>query len=133
MSELQRKKQNRKIIYSIPSLIVLSIIAFFLARGSIRVMEKEYESRMSSKNLDDRASALVLREQDLKENLARLKTDEGIKNEIRERFNVTQEGEEVAIIVDERGVSSSSDDRALPWYKRFWSAIMTRINANKIE
>ena len=69
-------------------------------------------------------ATLVLRERELKEGIDRLKTEEGLKEEIKERFNVTQEGEQVAVIVDRKEVSSSTDSSVLPWYKRFWIAIM---------
>ncbi|MDO8590340.1 MAG: hypothetical protein Q7R69_03700 [bacterium] len=124
MKELQRKQKIRRVIYSIPSLVILSVIAFFLAKGAVGVINKERVSAAYSKNLAARAEDLVLREQELKGDIARLETEEGIKDEIRERFSVTEEGEYVAIIVNERGVSSSTDKSALPWYKRFWLVIM---------
>ncbi|MDP3763716.1 MAG: hypothetical protein Q8Q92_03655 [bacterium] len=132
MKELRRKQKIRRIIYSIPLLVALLILAFFLARGALRVLNKEWESSTRLKNLAEKAAVITLREQELKENIARLQTEEGVKDEIKERFNVTQEGEHVAVIVDDRGLSSSTDTSTLPWYKKFWIA-MTRILANIIE
>jgi len=124
MRELQRKQRIRRTIYSIPSIIILSIIAFFLVRGALGVMGKEWESSGRSKDLEKKAAALILREQELRESVARLQTEEGIKGEIKERFNVTQAGEYVAVVVDDPRASSSTNDRASPWYKRLWSVIM---------
>src|SRR3989344_2921449 len=124
MKELQRKQKVRRVMYSIPFLIMLADTSFLLVRGAWRVMEKEQESKARAKELTEKANALTLREQELKRDLSRLKTEEGIKSEIRERFNVTQEGEQVAIIVDDKGVSSSTDQSLQPWYKKVWSAIM---------
>lgn len=87
-------------------------------------MEREEESRRGAQDLAEKVAALSSREQALKADLARLKTEEGIKGEIRERFNVSQDGEFVAVIVDEKGVSSSTDKSVLPWYKKAWSVIM---------
>ncbi|MDO8471331.1 MAG: hypothetical protein Q7S49_01850 [bacterium] len=124
MKELQRKQGIRRIIYSIPSLIILSIIAFILTKGALGVMNKERTSSERSKDLEEKAAALILREQELREGVRRLETEEGIKDEIREKFSVTEEGELVAVIVDDQGVSNSADDSMLPWYKRLWIAIM---------
>ena len=124
MKELQRKQRIRRIIYSIPSLIIISIIAFFLAKGALGVMDKKWTSSERSRNLEEKMAALVLREQELREGVARLQTEEGIKDEIREKFSVTQQGEHVAVIVADREVSGSVDNSAWPWYKKFWSAIM---------
>ena len=124
MKELQRKQGIRRIIYSIPSLIILSIIAFILTKGALGVMNKEWTSSERSKDLEEKAAVLVLREQELREGIARLETEEGIKDEIREKFSVTEEGELVAVIVDDQGVSNLAGDSMLPWYKRLWIAIM---------
>ncbi len=124
MRELQRKQRIRGTVYSIPSLIILSIITFFLVKGALEVMGKERESLGYSKDLERKAAVLVLREQELKENIHRLQTEEGIKGEIKERFNVTQAGEYIAVVVDDPRAASSTDDRASPWYKRLWSAII---------
>ena len=124
MKELQKKQKIRRIIYSIPLLIVLSIIAFLLVKGAVRVTNKERESSERSRDLGEKTAALVLREQELREGIARLETEEGVKDEIKERFSVTQEGEYVAIIVDEKSVSTSTDTSLLSWYKRLWTAII---------
>lgn len=124
MKELQRKQKIRQIIYSFPALIILTIITFFLVKGAIKVMDKEWESSKRVKDLEGKVATLILREQKLREGIGRLETEEGIKEEIKERFNVTAEGEHVAVIVDRKEVSSSTDLSALPWYKRFWIAIM---------
>ncbi len=107
-----------------PSLIGLFIIAILLAKGAVGVINKERESALRSKELEEKASALILREQELREGIARLETEEGIQEEIKERFSVTQEGEFVAVIVDERRATSSDDDSGKAWYKRLWTAII---------
>lgn len=85
---------------------------------------KEWESSKRTEGLEARVSALAFREQELKEGVARLQTEEGIKDEIKERFSVTEDGEYVAIIVDEKRSPTSTDSSTLPWYRRFWSAII---------
>ncbi|MDO8569789.1 MAG: hypothetical protein Q7R89_03405 [bacterium] len=124
MEKSQRKQRIRRVIYSAPSLIVLLLIAFLLAKGAVGVMNKEWESREQSNNLEGKTAALVTRERELRENIARLETEEGIKDEIRKRFSVTQEGELVAVIVDDSRVSTSTDSSLWPWYKKLWFAII---------
>ena len=124
MKEFQRKQIIRRIVYSIPSLIILLITAFFLVKGAVRVVDKGWESSERSKDLEKRAAALILREEELKRDIARLQTEEGVRDEIKEKFSVTEEGEYVAVIVDDRKVSSSTDGSTLAWYKRFWNVIM---------
>jgi len=126
MEKFQKTQRIRRGIYSIPSLIVLSLITFFLVKGAWRVMNKERESEEQSKTLEEKAVALVVRERELREKIGRLETEDGIKDEIRERFNVTQEGELVAVIVEDKDnkVSTSTDSSLWPWYKKIWFAII---------
>ena len=124
MRELQKRQKVRRVMYSIPSLIILLIFAFFLARGAIRVMEKERESSERARALEEKTATLILREQELEGDITRLETKEGVRSEIREKFGATEEGEYVAIIVDDRTVSTSTDSSLWPWYKKLWVAIM---------
>ena len=111
-------------MYAIPSLILLCVITFLLAKGAIRVLGKERESSLYLGKLEKKMAALVFRERTLQDGIARLQTEEGVKGEIKERFNVTQAGEHVAVIIDEKRVSSSTQDRVWPWYKKLLFAIM---------
>ena len=86
MKEFQRKQIIRRIVYSIPSLIILLITAFFLVKGTVRVMDKGWESSERSRDLEKRAAALILREEELKGDIARLQTEEGVRDEIKEKF-----------------------------------------------
>lgn len=88
-------------------------------------MDKELESSARVRDLEAEAITLMLREQELKKDIARLETEEGIKEEIKDKFNVTQEGEHIAVIVDERRSATSTDIFELSWYKRLWSVIIS--------
>ena len=125
MKTLERRQRIRRIMYSIPSLIILLIVAVFLIKGAARILNKEIKSKKDSQNLEKKVNMLITRESELKDKILRLKTEEGIKDEMREKFNVAQEGEFIAVIVDERRTSTSTDDLILPWYKRFWNVIVS--------
>ena len=88
-------------------------------------MSKERESARLTKELEERIAGLGLREKELEGDVAHLETSKGVEGEIRERFTVVQEGEHVAVIVDERGTATNTNSE-LPWYKKFWSAIMRK-------
>jgi cell division protein FtsB len=124
MREFRRKEKIRRVVYSMPSLLFLLLVTVFLVKGAIGVVIKE---RKSSAQVADLAQTLAVqaeREGILRENIAHLKTEKGIKDEIRDRFSVAEEGEYVAIIVDERRSATSTLDSGQPWYKRFWYAII---------
>ena len=120
MRELQRKQQFKRLLYSYPSLILLLIICFFLVKGAFGIMRIERESARKVEVLESEATELALREGHVKGEIERLKTDEGVIEEIKEKFSVTQEGEHVAIIVDERARASVAGTSTAEWLKSFW-------------
>jgi cell division protein FtsB len=124
MSTLRKNDNIKRTLYSAPSLVILLILSFILLKGAIKVIHKEWASGDYVKSLTEKEVALVKRQQELEEGIGRLKTDQGIREEIRERFSVTEAGELVAIIVDDQKTSSSTQDLVAPWYKRFWFAII---------
>lgn len=124
MRELQNKQKAKRALYSLPSIVLLLIVTIMLMKGAIGVISKERESKDHLEALDSKITALALREEDLKNDIGRLQTQEGIKDEIRDRFSVIEEGEHVAIIVDDKKTSTSTDLTDKPWYKRLWVAII---------
>lgn len=111
-------------MYSMPALVALSFLTFFFVKGMVGVLGKERETRRLARGLESEVAALVVREKELRKDIGLLETEEGVQNEIRGKFSVTREGEYVAIIVDDRRSSTSTDNLALPWYKKFWNVIM---------
>ena len=112
-------------MYSIPSLLLLAVFAFLLVKGAIGVMGKERESANTLKELEEKAETLEEREYELEGKIARIKTEEGLFEAIKEKFSVIRAGEHVAIIVDERATTSSGKILKPIWYKRMWTAIMS--------
>ena len=125
MKELQRKQSMKRLLYSVPSLICLSVIVFFLAKGAAGVMLKERESSGVVSDLEAKALAGEERQKELEASIERLKTEKGIMEEIKDKFSVTREGEHVAIIIDERRAATSTGVPERVWYKRFWAAIIS--------
>ena len=83
----------------------------------------ERESAHKVSNLEKEALALALREKKLEEEVNNLRTQEGIIEEIKQKFSVTREGEHVAIIVNERVKATSSATSTSEWFKGSWQSI----------
>ncbi|MEK7227501.1 MAG: hypothetical protein AAB641_01245 [Patescibacteria group bacterium] len=125
MKELERRQLARRVIYSIPSLCLLVLLTFLLARGALGIFLKERESAKRVSELETKALAREKRQEELEAFIARLKTEEGIVDEIKDKFSVVREGEHVAIIVDAREDQASTSVTKISWYKRLWTAIMS--------
>ncbi len=126
MRELQQKQRIKHRIYSIPVLVGFMIIIIFVIRGTYGVVMKNRESAQSVNNLKAKMATLSDREAQLKAEIARLGTSEGIDTLIKEKFSVSKEGERVAVIVDESNtsVSSSTGETKINWFQRLWRSFL---------
>jgi cell division protein FtsB len=120
MLEFQEKKRLKKRIYSYGSIILLCLLAFFLAKAAFGVYKKAAISRENKERAARELEKLETRETMLQNEIARLSSAEGIEEEIRGRFNVVKEGEQIAIIVEnEQNTATSTTQKG----RGFWSRL----------
>ncbi|MDB5254279.1 MAG: hypothetical protein JWL80_345, partial [Parcubacteria group bacterium] len=123
MRELQDKQRTKERLYSIPVLVVLGIVVAFLLRGTYQVIRKDITSANSVKEMEAKAAQLADRQEQLKKNIDKLSTDDGIDAEIKDKFSVSKPGEHVAIIVDEKAVVSTTTPEKPNLFKRMWNKV----------
>lgn len=124
MRELQQKQRFKRKIYSLPSLVILLILVGFSVRGTWEILDKKRESEQYVRELKAESEDLALRQKNLESDINYLETEEGIDEEIKERFNVSRAGEQVVIIVDPKPLPNSGEEKEKIWYKRMWNAII---------
>lgn len=124
MKELRQKQIVKRRLYSTPVLIILLIITGLIIHSTYKIVQKYRESAGYVDVLKQKANDLASREIQLKGDITRLGTDEGIDTEIKEKFNVSKEGERVAIIVDQADNSSNTATSTEHWWKRLWGSII---------
>jgi len=100
MLRFHQKKTFRRVLYSKGAVVVLGIALLFGFRATWGVYQKEREARANVVDAREELTELQDRERFLREEIARLSTERGVEEEIRKKFPVAKEGEEVAIIVD---------------------------------
>ncbi len=120
MIDFQQKRQFKRVVYSKLSLLILLILVIVLGRATYEIYKK---SKLSSSNyvvIKKDYESLKMRKEMLESEINRLKTDNGIEEEIRSKFNVAKPGETVVIVIN----SSSSDSADINSLKKgFWSSL----------
>ncbi len=124
MKELRQKQIVKRRLYSTPVLVILLIVTGLIIHSTYKIVQKYRESAGYVDALKQKANDLASREIQLKGDITRLGTDEGIDTEIKEKFNVSKEGERVAIIVDQANNSSNTATSTEHWWKRLWGSII---------
>jgi len=107
MLEFQEKRKIKRFFYSRVVLVCLFILILLLLKMVWSVYEKQ---ALTKDNLAKTAASfegLQAREKMLSSSIDKLKTDSGIEQEIREKYGLVKPGEEVIVIVDGEGSTSS--------------------------
>lgn len=108
MADFNRKKSYRKYIYSPFTLLLLFIVLGLLLKALWGLSIKE---RLSSDYLKQEQAELNRmndRKRELAQTIDYLKTDQGVESELRSKFRVVKEGEEVAVIVGDDDATTTA-------------------------
>lgn len=117
MIDFQQKRQFKKVMYSKVSFLILFISVFFLAKSTYNIYKKSKLSFDNYTVVKRDYESLKDRKDMLDSEINRLKTDNGIEEEIRGKFNVAKPGETVVMVIN----SSTSTETSNP-NKSFWSS-----------
>jgi cell division protein FtsB len=119
--DFHEKRRIKRILYSKPTLIILTLLVIWLFFAVWSIYKKERDTRLRRIEQREVLNELQGREKSLKEEIERLSTERGIEEEVRSKFEVGKEGEKVFIIVDnpEKENSPEDDSKDGLWQKIF--------------
>ena len=100
MDKFKPQDRRQKKFFLWLAVAVLAVLIAVAIRGAWGAYFKEKESRFYRDDASTRLLTLKEREETLQKDIERLNTETGLEEEIRKRFNVTKEGEEVIVLID---------------------------------
>ena len=98
--DFRERSKLRRVLYAKPTIILLALVVALFLHGAWGAYQKSQEAMAKRAKAEQELAGLLAREKELEENIARLSSEVGIEAEIRERFMVAKEGENVIIITD---------------------------------
>lgn len=119
--DFYEKRKLKKILYSKPILAILVIIVIWFSFAVWSMYKKESDTRLKRIEQKEILEELKTREWSLSEEIERLSTEYGIEQEVRSKFEVGKEGEEMIIVVDnfEEKDLNIKDIKKIFWQKVF--------------
>jgi cell division protein FtsB len=102
MRDFQQKKRWRRLVQSWPVLIFLSILLLFFAWGIIGLMMRMQTTRENRQLAETKLLELQKKKEIFTADVAKLESESGIEETIREKFPVVKEGEGLIVVVDEK-------------------------------
>ena len=112
MRSFQRKRGLRDIIHSRPILAVLGLVALFFAWGVIGFMSKAQITRENRQIAENKIAELEEKRERLSLEIAKLKTESGIEENIREKFGLAKEGEGLIVVVENQSEKEAEESQS---------------------
>lgn len=101
MREFQQKQKMKRMIYSRVSLVILIFIFVIISRATWNVYTKERETGKKAETAQIELAELRDRKEALTANIAKLQSEEGIEQQIRENFHMAKPGENLVVFVND--------------------------------
>ena len=91
-------------------ILALFVVVILFAYNTIGLIRKERDTARKKELILNQIDTLHKRESLLEKDIAKLNTQEGVEDTIREKYQVVKEGEKMVIIVDEQTKKPTSED-----------------------
>ena len=110
MFDFHEKRKIWKILYSKTVLILLILLAIFLSNSVYNRFVVTQETKVKLEERKASLESLEERADILDEKVRHLENERGIEEELRNRFDVAKEGEQVIIILDDKNAQDKNDE-----------------------
>ena len=103
-------------------MVILFIIIIFLAKATYNIYQKYKLNAENYATVKKQYDSLNARKDMLNSEIGRLKTDNGVEEEIRSKFNVAKPGETVVVVINGSSSTSSQNNSGdKGFWASFWS------------
>jgi len=121
MREFKQRQKIKSRIYSKYTIAFLFLVLVLLLNGTWGIFQKMTESKGKLEASEDRYESVKKRHEALDSQIKHLGTETGLEEEIRTRYNLSREGENVIVLVDNKDASDDSNANANNDNGGFWS------------
>ncbi len=126
MFDFHEKRRLKSYLYSKPTIAILFIAAGFLSFSVYTRFGVEREMAEKREVVAQELEALKVQANALESQVTHLKSERGIEEEIRNRYQVSKKGEQVVVVLDGEEKSSSTEDTTPQaeaeesWFESLW-------------
>ncbi|MFA6273196.1 MAG: hypothetical protein WC673_01750 [Candidatus Paceibacterota bacterium] len=91
----------KKIFFAQWKTAIMIILVIFAGRAAFNIYGRYQDSRASLALIEKELTTIENKKTTLEKTTTALKTEEGIKEEIRQKYQVAQDGEQLIVIIDD--------------------------------
>lgn len=118
MRNFQHKRNWRNVLESRPVLILMGILLLFFAYGMVGFVSKMADTIKNRQIAENKIAELQKNKENLSTNIAKLKTDAGVEENIRDKFGLAKDGEGLIVVVDDKNAPAT--DESTSWSLWVW-------------
>jgi cell division protein FtsB len=115
MDRLERREKQREMLQKGVKVSLLGVFVtftIFVTTAAWNVYQKAEHTKENAQQINARLDELKTREAELAASVALLESEFGVEAEIRDKYGLTREGEEVVVIIDAEEESAGEDEDA---------------------
>lgn len=101
MREFQEKKIARKLIFSLPVLIAVTVLLLWMIYGIVSVIVTLRKLSQKNDELKAKIENVQKSKKNLEDKMSLMETKYGVDLEARQNFNLKKPGEEVILFIEE--------------------------------
>ena len=102
MKSFQKNNRLSDVMQSKTSLVILGIIILVFAYSMFSFLNKMIETSKNKKIVQDKIAELQKSKEKLNLDINKLKTEKGVEENIREKFGLAKDGENMILVVDDQ-------------------------------
>ena len=110
MLGFHEKRKFSHIFYSKGTIFVLFVACILMAYAAVNAYERGQEARIKRTMLSDELVRLEARATDLGADIARLEDPRGVETELRQRYDVGKDGEEVIVFIEKKDTTAPAEE-----------------------
>lgn len=125
MHEFQSKQKARRMLYSPVAGVAFFILLVLLVKASWGIYAKSGASVEARSISEKQYNELVERQDFINKEIKRLRTTEGVEEEIRNKFSVAKPGETMVVIVPADVPEAMPEEKS--FLQKFWYNIQHKL------
>jgi cell division protein FtsB len=110
----------RSVLQSRPVLVILFFVVLSFAWNVFEFWGKMSETRKNRQMVEAKVNQLQIEKERLTADISKLNTEEGVEDNIREKFGLAKEGEQLIVVVDDESEKDTTEEESSNWFTSFF-------------
>ena len=118
MLDFQQKRKVKSFMYNRVTVGILFVVVLYASFSTFKVYKKQKESEALRSVVEKKMYELEEKERQINTKIQALDTDQGLEREIRGKFNVAKDNENMVIILENEEASTTDIQKPMSFWQK---------------